>query len=176
MVFRRLVIRSRPLGSGARCPDLSAEVCAIRKTSEHHRQIPFIPAIPTHRMILLILVSQLYPMIPFYRLRLSDILMIPNIGITPMSWTIPVIWAGQRPRVPRPEWEGLMSGIEATDAIGILAVFLGGMVLGVVLIVAAAIRREDRRLSLSGAAPDFMTRGARILMRVGSRGRRIWEW
>lgn len=68
-----------------------------------------------------------------------------------------------------------MSGIEATDAIGILAVFLGGMVLGVVLIVAAAIRREDRRLSLSGAAPDFMTRGARILMRVGSRGRRIWE-
>jgi hypothetical protein len=67
-----------------------------------------------------------------------------------------------------------MSGIEATDAIGILAIFLGGIVLGVVLIVSAAIRREDRRFSLNGAAPDFLTRGARILIRVGIRGQRIW--
>jgi hypothetical protein len=37
-----------------------------------------------------------------------------------------------------------------------LAIFLGGIVLGVVLIVSAAIRREDRRFSLSGAAPDFL--------------------
>jgi len=49
------------------------------------------------------------------------------------------------------------------------------MVLGVVLIVSAAIKREDRRLSLSGAAPDVLTQGARILIRVGSRGERIWE-
>jgi hypothetical protein len=68
-----------------------------------------------------------------------------------------------------------MSGIEATDAIVILAVFLGGIALGVVLIVAAAIRREDRRLSLRGAAPDSMTRGARMLIGVGSRGGRTWE-
>ena len=68
-----------------------------------------------------------------------------------------------------------MRGIEATDAIAILAIFLGGMVLGVVLIVSAAIRREERRFSLSGAAPDFLTQGARILIRVGSRGERIWE-
>ena len=68
-----------------------------------------------------------------------------------------------------------MRGIEATDAIAILAIFLGGMVLGVVLIVSAAIKREDRRLSLSGAAPDFLTQGARILIRVGSRGERVWE-
>jgi len=68
-----------------------------------------------------------------------------------------------------------MRGIEATDAIAILAIFLGGMVLGVVLIVSAAIKREDRRLSLSGAAPDVLTQGARILIRVGSRGERIWE-
>jgi len=68
-----------------------------------------------------------------------------------------------------------MRGIEATDAIAILAIFLGGMVLGVVLIVSAAIKREDRQLSLSGAAPDVLTQGARILIRVGSRGERIWE-
>jgi hypothetical protein len=68
-----------------------------------------------------------------------------------------------------------MRGIEATDAIAILAIFLGGMVLGVVLIVSAAIRREERRFSLSGAAPDFLTQGARILIRVGSRGERVWE-
>jgi hypothetical protein len=49
------------------------------------------------------------------------------------------------------------------------------MVLGVVLIVSAAIRREERRFSLSGAAPDFLTQGARILIRVGSRGERVWE-
>ena len=67
-----------------------------------------------------------------------------------------------------------MSGIEATDAIGILAIFLGGIVMGVVLLVSAAIRREERRLSLSGAAPDFLTQGARILIGVGSRGQRVW--
>jgi hypothetical protein len=68
-----------------------------------------------------------------------------------------------------------MRGIEASDAIGILAIFLGGIVLGVVLIVSAAIKREERRLSLGGAAPDFLTQGARILIRVGSRGERTWE-
>jgi hypothetical protein len=68
-----------------------------------------------------------------------------------------------------------MSGMEATDAIEILAIFLGGIVLGVVLIVSAAIKREERRFSLGAAAPDFLTQGARILIRVGSRGERIWE-
>jgi hypothetical protein len=70
-----------------------------------------------------------------------------------------------------------MSGIEATEAIAILAVFLGGTVLGVIAIVSIAIRREERRLSLSGAAPDPAARGARLLMRVGRRGDRIWtQW
>jgi hypothetical protein len=68
-----------------------------------------------------------------------------------------------------------MSGIEATDAIWILAVFLGGITLGVLAIVAAGIRREDRRFSLGGAAPDALTQGARTLVRFGSRGDRIWE-
>jgi hypothetical protein len=68
-----------------------------------------------------------------------------------------------------------MSGIEAADAIVILAIFLGGVVLGVVVLVSAAIRREERRFSLGKAAPDSLTQGARILIGVGSRGERIWE-
>ncbi len=68
-----------------------------------------------------------------------------------------------------------MSGFEATDAIWILAIFLGGIALGVVLFVSAAIKREDRRFSLSGAAPDFLTRGARIVVGVGGRRERIWD-
>jgi hypothetical protein len=68
-----------------------------------------------------------------------------------------------------------MSGIEAAEAIGILAIFLGGIALGVIAIVAAAIRREEHRFSLSGAAPDVLTRGARMLTGVGSRGERIWK-
>jgi hypothetical protein len=67
-----------------------------------------------------------------------------------------------------------MRGIEATGVIGILAIFLGGIVLGAVLIVSAAIKREDRRYSLSGAAPDALTQGARMLVRVGRRGERVW--
>jgi hypothetical protein len=68
-----------------------------------------------------------------------------------------------------------MGSIAAEDAIWILAVFLGGIALGVIAFVAAAIRREDRRLTLGGAAPDSLTRGARIVVRVGSRGPRVWE-
>jgi len=68
-----------------------------------------------------------------------------------------------------------MSGIEATDAIWMLAVFLGGITLGALAIVVAAIRREDRRFSLGQAAPDALTQAARNLVRFGSRGDRIWE-
>ena len=68
-----------------------------------------------------------------------------------------------------------MNGIEAADAIAILAIFLGGIVLGVVLLVSAAIRREERRFSLGRKAPDVLTQGARMLVGVGSRGERIWE-
>jgi hypothetical protein len=68
-----------------------------------------------------------------------------------------------------------MSGTEAAEAIMILAVFLGGIVAGLMVIVALAIRREDRRYSLSGAAPDFATRGTRLLIRVGCRGPRVWD-
>jgi hypothetical protein len=50
----------------------------------------------------------------------------------------------------------------------ILAVFFAGFWLGVVAMVAVAMRKEDRLDSLSGAAPGWVTRGARWLTRFGS--------
>jgi hypothetical protein len=61
-----------------------------------------------------------------------------------------------------------MSGYEA--AILALAIFLGGVVLGVIGMVSLAIRKEDRRLSLAGPAPGVGARGARRLNGFGGRG------
>lgn len=63
-----------------------------------------------------------------------------------------------------------MSGSAASVAYLILAVFLGGVALGVVAMVAVAIRREDRLFSLSGAAPGAAARGARRLTGFGGSG------
>ncbi len=63
-----------------------------------------------------------------------------------------------------------MSGNEAAILILALAVFLSGVVLGVVGMVSVAIRKEDRRLSLAGAAPSAGARGARKLTGFGGRG------
>ena len=52
----------------------------------------------------------------------------------------------------------------------ILAVFLGGVTLGIVAMVAVAVRKEDRLYSLSGAAPGAAARGARFLTRFGGAG------
>ena len=60
-----------------------------------------------------------------------------------------------------------MSSSAASVAYLILATFLGGVTLGVVAMVAIAIRREDRHYSLSGAAPGAAARGARWLTRFG---------
>lgn len=60
-----------------------------------------------------------------------------------------------------------MSGNAASVGYLILSVFLGGVALGVVAMVAIAIRREDRRYSLSGAAPGAAARGARRLTGFG---------
>jgi len=49
----------------------------------------------------------------------------------------------------------------------ILTVFLGGVTLGAIAMVAVAVRREDRRYSLSGAAPGAAARGARFLTGFG---------
>ena len=58
----------------------------------------------------------------------------------------------------------------ASVAYLILATFLGGVTLGVVAMVAVAIKREDRLYSLDGAAPGAAARGARFLTRFGGAG------
>jgi hypothetical protein len=63
-----------------------------------------------------------------------------------------------------------MSGSAASVAYLILATFLGGVTLGIVAMVAIAIKREDRLYSLSGAAPGAAARGARFLTRFGGAG------
>jgi hypothetical protein len=63
-----------------------------------------------------------------------------------------------------------MSGSAASVAYLVLAVFLGGVALGVVAMVAVAVRKEDRRFSLSGAAPGAAARGARRLTGFGGSG------
>jgi hypothetical protein len=50
----------------------------------------------------------------------------------------------------------------------IIALFAGGMT-GVIAVVALSVRREDRRYSLAGEAPDRMSRSARKLNGVGLR-------
>jgi hypothetical protein len=63
-----------------------------------------------------------------------------------------------------------MNGSAASVAYLILAVFLGGVAIGVVAMVAVAVRREDRLYSLSGAAPGPGPGGARWLTGFGGAG------
>jgi hypothetical protein len=62
-----------------------------------------------------------------------------------------------------------MGGIEAGEVIALLAIFLGGVTFGVLVIVSMAIRREEQRSTLTRRAPDAAARGARLLTGVGSR-------
>lgn len=50
-----------------------------------------------------------------------------------------------------------------------IALFLGGAVTGVIVVIALAVRREDRRHSLVGEAPDRMSKSARKFNGVGRR-------
>lgn len=60
-----------------------------------------------------------------------------------------------------------MSGVVVAVTV---ALFFGGVVTGVIVVVALAIRREDRRYSLIREAPDRISRSARRLTGVGRRG------
>jgi hypothetical protein len=62
--------------------------------------------------------------------------------------------------------EAIMAGGVVAVAI---AVFLGGMVMGVIAVVAIAVRREDRRYTLAVEAPDRLSRSARRLTGVRRR-------
>ena len=63
-----------------------------------------------------------------------------------------------------------MSGIEVAVAMALLIAFTGGVVIGVVVLVSVASRREDRLYTLTGQAPDAICRGARRLTGVWTRG------
>lgn len=62
-----------------------------------------------------------------------------------------------------------MSGGVAAELIAILAVFLGGVALGILVIVSRSIKREDRKHSIRTTAPDAAARGTRFVTGVGSR-------
>jgi hypothetical protein len=50
-----------------------------------------------------------------------------------------------------------------------VAVFIAGLVMGVIAVIAIAVRREDRRYTLAGDAPDLMSKTTRRLTGVGRR-------
>jgi len=62
-----------------------------------------------------------------------------------------------------------MGGMDAAEAIVLLAIFLGGVVLGLLVVVSMAIKREDRKCTLTQQAPDAAARGTRVLTGVGCR-------
>jgi hypothetical protein len=65
------------------------------------------------------------------------------------------------------EWlEAIMAGVVVAMAV---AVFLGGVVMGVIAVIAIAVRREDRRCTLAVEAPDRLSRNARRLTGVARR-------
>jgi hypothetical protein len=59
-----------------------------------------------------------------------------------------------------------MAGVIAAASI---AFFLGGVVIGVIAVVALAVRREERRFTLVHEAPDRLSRSTRWLNGVGRR-------
>jgi hypothetical protein len=62
-----------------------------------------------------------------------------------------------------------MSGSEAVLGVVFLAVFLAGVMIGLVIVVSIASNREDRNNSLTREPPDAATRGARRLTGAGCR-------
>jgi hypothetical protein len=61
-------------------------------------------------------------------------------------------------------------GSNAGLLIVVIAAFLGGAVFGLVGMVSVAVKREERRQSLFGAAPGAAARGARRLTGFAGRG------
>jgi hypothetical protein len=62
-----------------------------------------------------------------------------------------------------------MDRVMVAMAIGMGLVFAIGVIVGVVLMVATAIRREDKRGTLTQVPPDAAARAARRLSGVGLR-------
>jgi hypothetical protein len=62
--------------------------------------------------------------------------------------------------------EAIMAGVVVAVTI---ALFLGGVVVGVMAVVALAVHREDRAYTLLGDAPSRMSKSARRLNGLGRR-------
>ncbi len=62
-----------------------------------------------------------------------------------------------------------MDRIMVAVAMGTILVFGTGVIVGIITMVAVAVRREDRRHTLMHEAPDAVTRGVRRLAGVGVR-------
>jgi hypothetical protein len=62
--------------------------------------------------------------------------------------------------------EAIMATVLAFAAV---ALFLGGITLGVLVVVAREIRREDRACSLTEEAPGLLSKSTRRLTGFGSR-------
>jgi hypothetical protein len=62
--------------------------------------------------------------------------------------------------------EAIMAGVLAIAAV---ALFLAGVAVGVLIVVAREIRREDRLYSLVEEAPTLMSKGTRKLNGFGRR-------
>lgn len=62
-----------------------------------------------------------------------------------------------------------MAGVVVVEAISVFAVFVCGGIVAVLGLAAVAIRREDRGLTLTAKASNWLFRGVRRLMGVGLR-------
>ena len=62
-----------------------------------------------------------------------------------------------------------MTGVAEAAAVTILVVLVGGVIVVVIGLSAWAIWREDRRLTLTGCPPNWLSRRVRRLMGVGLR-------
>jgi hypothetical protein len=78
---------------------------------------------------------------------------------------------GRRERDLRKVLRGteVREAIMASVVIVAVAVFIAGMAMGVIAVVAIAVRREDRRYTLAVDAPDRLSRSTRRLTGVGRR-------
>jgi hypothetical protein len=61
--------------------------------------------------------------------------------------------------------EAIMAGVVVVA----VTVFIAGLVVGVIAVIAIAVRREDRRYTLAVDAPDRLSRTTRRLTGVGRR-------
>jgi hypothetical protein len=61
--------------------------------------------------------------------------------------------------------EAIMAGVVVVA----ITVFIAGLVVGVIAVIAVAVRREDRRYTLAVDAPDRLSRATRRLTGVGRR-------